>query len=404
MLRQRIAKLLFLLVPQLLLAFFMTVVPSLSPLLQEGFGITPTGIGFLTTSIFAGYGISSLVVGKIVDRMSFGQAFFLGHLIVGLFLWLGSFSVSYWQLFLFLLLGGFGDSLITTASAKAVICWFPEEGRATVSAIYKTGFPLGSAIAALFLPLVALRFSWAGAFRLIGTIFIVWGYLVIKIYQEKAENQSVVTFITEDKPQKSSLSSFSRWKVYLIGIAGMLFTVVQYCLATYLVVYLVEERAFSFLLAASLLSIFQFSGIGGRIVLGLSSDFLLKDRIFTLLIAALISSGGILLLILSGSTYLLYLSCVLLGFSAVGWVPLWLIIASEAVPSENSGWAAAMAMAIQSIGGLVGPPLFGFVVKMGQGFNSALVFLLITSFITAVSIGFLKGFTKKENSSIYSDK
>ena len=53
----------------------------------------------------------------------------------------------------------------------------------------------------------------------------------------------------------------------------MLFTVVQYCLVTYLVIYLVEERSFSFLLAASLLSIFQLSGIGGRIVLGLSSDF-----------------------------------------------------------------------------------------------------------------------------------
>jgi len=403
MLRQRIAKLLFLAIPQLLLAFFMTIVPSLSPLLQREFGITPTEIGFLTTSIFAGFGVSSLLAGKLVDRVSFDRAFFLGHLTLGLFLLLGSFSVSYWQLFLFLFLSGFGDSLITTASAKAVVCWFPEEGRATVSAIYKTGFPLGSAIAAISLPLVALRFSWATALRIIGVIFIIWGGVVIKIYQRNIETQPEVTFVAEEQSQRSSLSSFSKWKVYLVGIAGMLFTVVQYCLDTYLVIYLVEEWSFSFLLAASLLSIFQLSGIGGRIVLGLSSDFLIKDRIFTFLIAALISLGGILLLILSTSTYLLYLSCILLGFSAVGWVPLWLTIASEATPPESSGWATGIATAIQSIGGLAGPPLFGFIVKMRQSFDPALLFLLIMNFITIASIGFLKSLNKKEvSSSIYS--
>ena len=396
MLRQRIAKLLFLAIPQLLLAFFMTIVPSLSPLLQREFGITPTEIGFLTTSIFAGFGVSSLLAGKLVDRVSFDRAFFLGHLTLGLFLLLGSFSVSYWQLFLFLFLSGFGDSLITTASAKAVVCWFPEEGRATVSAIYKTGFPLGSAIAAISLPLVALRFSWATALRIIGVIFIIWGSVVIKIYQRNIETQPEVTFVAEEQSQRSSLSSFSKWKVYLVGIAGMLFTVVQYCLVTYLVIYLVEVRSFSFLLAASLLSIFQLSGIGGRIVLGLSSDFLIKDRIFTFLIAALISLGGILLLILSTSTYLLYLSCILLGFSAVGWVPLWLTIASEATPPESSGWATGIATAIQSIGGLAGPPLFGFIVKMRQSFDPALLFLLIMNFITIASIGFLKSLNKKE--------
>ena len=396
MLRQRIAKLLFLAIPQLLLAFFMTIVPSLSPLLQREFGITPTEIGFLTTSIFAGFGVSSLLAGKLVDRVSFDRAFFLGHLTLGLFLLLGSFSVSYWQLFLFLFLSGFGDSLITTASAKAVVCWFPEEGRATVSAIYKTGFPLGSAIAAISLPLVALRFSWATALRIIGVIFIIWGGVVIKIYQRNIETQPEVTFVAEKQSQRSSLSSFSKWKVYLVGIAGMLFTVVQYCLVTYLVIYLVEERSFSFLLAASLLSIFQLSGIGGRIVLGLSSDFLIKDRILTFLIAALISLGGILLLILSTSTYLLYLSCILLGFSAVGWVPLWLTIASEATPPESSGWATGIATAIQSIGGLAGPPLFGFIVKMRQSFDPALLFLLIMNFITIASIGFLKSLNKKE--------
>ena len=199
-----------------------------------------------------------------------------------------------------------------------MVCWFPEEGRATVSAIYKTGFPLGSAIAAISLPLVALRFSWATALRIIGAIFIIWGGVVIKIYQRNIETQPEVTFVAEEQSQRSSLSSFSKWKVYLVGIAGMLFTVVQYCLVTYLVIYLVEERSFSFLLAASLLSIFQLSGIGGRIVLGLSSDFLIKDRIFTFLIAALISLGGILLLILSTGTYLLYLSCILLGSSRMG--------------------------------------------------------------------------------------
>ncbi len=398
------AKLLFLTIPQLLLAFFMTVVPSLAPVLQKEFGITPTGIGFLTTAIFAGFGISSLVVGKIVDRVSVDKAFFLGHLTLGVFLLLSSFSVSYWQLFLFLFLSGLGDSLITAASAKAVVYWFPEEGRATVSAIYKTGFPLGSAIAAISLPLVALKFSWATALRLIGTIFIVWGCVVVKIYQAKREAQPTITFVAEDQSKRKSLSSFTKWKVYLIGIAGMLFTVVQYCLVTYLVIYLVEGRSFSFLLAASLLSIFQLSGIGGRIVLGLSSDFLIKDRILTLLIAALISLGGILLLILSTTTYLLYLSCILLGFSVVGWVPLWLTIASEATPAESSGWATGVAMAIQSIGGLIGPPLFGYIVKARQSFDPALVFLVITGFITVVNIEFLKGFSKKEVKIVYGGK
>ncbi len=114
------------------------------------------------------------------------------------------------------------------------------------------------------------------------------------------------------------------------------------------------------------------------------------------MIAALISLGAILLLTLFENTYLLYLSYILLRFSALGLVPLWLTIASEAVPSENSGWATAIAMALQFIGGLIGPPLFGFIIKMRQGFDSAFVFLLITNLITVISIRFLKRLSKEE--------
>jgi len=76
----------------------MTIVLTLFSILQQD----------LVSFIFIGSGVSHLVTGKIVDRMSLGKSFVLGNLSRGLYLMLASFSLEHEQLLLFLLLGGFG--------------------------------------------------------------------------------------------------------------------------------------------------------------------------------------------------------------------------------------------------------------------------------------------------------
>src|SRR4030095_10695631 len=99
------------------------------------------------------------------DRLGVRLALGLGQLLVGAMMALAGSSSSLAPLLTFLLLCGFGFSVLNLATGKAVVEWFPPRERGMAMGIKQTGLTLGGLVAALALPPIALAWSWRGALR-----------------------------------------------------------------------------------------------------------------------------------------------------------------------------------------------------------------------------------------------
>ncbi len=366
----------FMIGSQILLAFFMLIIPSLSSILKQDLELTSAGIGALTMALFAGFGLFAFFTGRLTDRFSFERSYLCGHLIAALCLVAAGFSRNFWQLFTLLFLCGLGDSLVSNASARAMVWWFPEKGRATASSIYKTGFPIGAAIAALVLPPIALAMGWQWVFRLVGVFLGVWGVIVYVLFSLRQDKEGHSTVTLKNTQRSRPPAASVRRRVYLVGCVGMLSILIQYCIMTYLVLYLTQEVGYALLFSASMLSLIQFAGTGARLAAGLVSDYLVGNRATTMLLSFLLCPLGILLLLNPTTITWVYAACLLLGVSIVGWVPLWLTMAAEAAPREYSGWSTGVAFSINAVGGLIGPPLFGMIADSAAGYPMAFLFLI----------------------------
>ena len=77
---------------------------------------------------------------------------------------------------------GVGEGMNWPGASKVVAEWFPAKERGVAVAIFDSGSSIGAAIAAVTVPLVALKFGWRSAFVLSGLLGGVWLVFWLKTY------------------------------------------------------------------------------------------------------------------------------------------------------------------------------------------------------------------------------
>jgi ACS family hexuronate transporter-like MFS transporter len=78
---------------------------------------------------------------------------------------------------------GMGEGFNWPGASKAVAEFFPAEERSTAVAIFDSGSSVGAAIAALTIPLIAIRFGWRSAFIFSGVLGPFWLVAWLNVYQ-----------------------------------------------------------------------------------------------------------------------------------------------------------------------------------------------------------------------------
>lgn len=77
---------------------------------------------------------------------------------------------------------GVGEGMNWPGASKVVAEWFPAKERSVAVAIFDSGSSVGAAIAAVAVPLVALKFGWRSAFVLSGFLGAIWLVLWLRTY------------------------------------------------------------------------------------------------------------------------------------------------------------------------------------------------------------------------------
>ncbi|MBI3060551.1 MAG: MFS transporter [Deltaproteobacteria bacterium] len=355
-------------------------IPALIPLIQEELGLTRTEVGLLSSILNGGVVVAAIAAGKAADH--FGERLIIayGAMASGLIVMGMNWTTSFATLSPVLLLLGLATATSTPAGSKAVAGWFDESERGTAMGLRQMGIPLGGAIAAMTLPSVALRYGWRLALAFAGLCAIGMGFAALRLYREPPYDLRSV-----GKPASGLKDLLQRRDIraalfYVFILGGS-----QWCYLTYMELYLSETLGYSVTLAATLLALGQFCGVGGRVFWGFLSDrFFGSRRKPTLLVVGFLA----VLMTLWTSLFspetphgLVWLVVALLGLTLLGWKLAGSRIAGLAIGLSNTG---------AFLGIVVLPPLFGFVVDETGSYRLAWMGLAAAVFAAVAALPWVK--------------
>lgn len=229
--------------------------------------------------------------------------------------------------------------------------------------IRQTGIPIGGALASSTLPFFFYKYGLPSVILVQAIVAISGGLLFILFYREERSTiQKIETasFLTKLKQIRRNDSLYP---IFLIGITMMS---LQMVLVSHLMSYLTNEVHTNLHHAGTLLSVVLLGGMIGRILLAWASDNIFKgNRVIPLQIAI-----GITILLLLCMCYvmsymtfwLLVILCFFLGFFAIGWFSLFIVLVSERSDPQFIGLTVSFALTLNQFAIVLAPALFGILV------------------------------------------
>ncbi len=321
-------------------------------------------IGLVTTSMSLGVMVSMVVMGILADRLGPKRLLTGASLVMaGLALLLVAASGFRMLLAMFFFLGA-SLAAVPMSGTKAVFTAFQGRARGTPMGIRQTGVPLGAALAALLLPLLAVRdglhavyIIFAGELLAVGWIFSAVMPSALPASRGGGEEEEAL-----DVPAKTSSAVKSLWRPSLVSV---LMVSGQYFLVTFTLEYLHSFRHFTLGQAGLALALAQVGGGSGRVLFGLLSDKTGANRPRTISLIAFLAAVMVVITVsLPVHTAFVWICLVwfFMGMGAIGWNALSLTWAAESVPAAQAGFAMGLVGTVVFLGAAVFPPLLGAVI------------------------------------------
>jgi len=190
------------------------VLSVLKPTLQQAYGWSETGYGWIAVSFQVAYGLGYVAFGRIVDR--FGAK-------VG-----GTIAVTFWTIahtahaFVTGIIGftlvripmGLGESGLFPCTLAATAEWFPLRERALAIGIFNAGSNVGAILAPFIVPIITILWGWQMAFILTGLLTFAWLAVWLIWYRRPREMRSLsaqeLAYIESDPQQAQRPVPWSR--------------------------------------------------------------------------------------------------------------------------------------------------------------------------------------------------
>ncbi|ATL69912.1 MFS transporter [Nocardia terpenica] len=344
--------------------FFVQGIGAIGIYLQNGLHLNSTQLGLLISAAQLVPILGLLAVGELLDRYSERAVVGIGTLVLAAALMLGGLADNYAALLLVLVIVGAGYSTAQPGGSKSVAQWFNPSQRGLAMGIRQAGLPLGGALAAAVLPQLATHYGWKSCFIVSGIVTLVGAAVFITLYRQPTDlvrNAPRPPARSARRAVGSRLGMIKDPSMVRIMISGMALVAVQYGILVFTVPYL-RSGGVGVGNAAAILFITQMAGVTGRILLATWSDRSTGGRYVPVLICMSGVSVGLGLLTVAPlhNTLVAGLLLAWIGFFGFGWYGPWVVYVAESAPSDKTGFALGLAMAVNEIIVVATPPGLGF--------------------------------------------
>jgi MFS family permease len=334
----------------LLLAFGMSFVSPLIPLVIRDVGGSPATIGQIASIYFLSFTLFTPFLGRLVDKVGSKKVIITGLALYGLCVLLMAFSPSPFYFYLIRILQGIGTACLFSPTESAINVLSSPEKRGSNMGLYGLVFAIGFALGPglgtyLFALHRTVPFIFGAASSLVGLLVMVMFYEDVPI------------------PIKSSRARLHEFlgviRIPLIG--GLCYAVVEVSIGSFLSLYL-DYLGFR---GAALGLAFTFFAIGGIVSpypAGKMADKIGKKPSLYLL--------GILLSLITFCYNLTpnYVAIVALTFGigiiAGGVYPIALSMIGDLIPPDRMGTANSTFSFLYGVGSIIGPVVTGWVVRI----------------------------------------
>jgi sugar phosphate permease len=340
----------------------------LLPLIGKELGLSYTQIGFLMSAQHIAGALSNLPGGMLVDAI--GKK---GYLMAASLFWVGfpyalmSLTHSMWMLVVCVMLVGIGNNLWHPAAIPTLAHSYPQR-KGLVLSFHGMGGNVGEAIAPLAAGALLAWFSW----REVVVINIVPGLVMAVLIVVMVGALNTTRAQDNDDVNGGGDKSWSM-RQYLVDLMSLIRnralmlicvsagfrTLTQTGLLVFLPVYLAYEQGYSPIAVGVCMTVLQIAGLIAGPIAGHLSDKIGRQKV--VLSSMLLTGVTIIGMVFAGQSFLFILFVALVGFFLYAMRPVMQAWAVENTPKRLAGTGVGLQFTILSIGGSIGPALFGLI-------------------------------------------
>jgi MFS transporter, ACS family, glucarate transporter len=403
-----------------------TISIAASPL-QSDLGISAITMGYIFSAFSWAYALGQIPGGWILDKFGTKKVLFWS-----LFLWstftllqgfVGFFNASTAIVMLFILrfIVGLTEAPSFPGNSQVAASWFPDNERATASAIFSASAFLAIIIFNPFMSWITQSFGWEYVFIIMGALGIMIALVWLKVIHNPKNhphvNQAELNYIEQgggilemmEKGANKEASGINWSHIKQLLKSRMLVGVYigQYCISTltyffmtWFPVYLIQERGMSILEAGFVATLPGLSGFLGGILGGVYSDYLLrkgKSLTFarkTPIIIGMILSASMIICNYTDAEWLV-VGIMALAFFGKGFGQLGWAVMADCSPKEIGGISGGLFNTFGNISGITTPIIIGYIIAATGSYNGALVFVGINAIVAMISYLFIVGEIKR---------
>ncbi|HKN64444.1 MAG TPA: MFS transporter [Gaiellaceae bacterium] len=329
--------------------------PALGPALKSHYGLTLGQTGVVLAGIGIGMLFTLLPWGLVADRVDERWVIAIGLAGAAALLAVASATHGFGTVTGALVGAGALGASVNAASGRAIMAWFPASELGMALGIRQTAIPIGAAIGAGLLPILAsaggtrLAFLFLGAACLTGAVV-------------------AAVFVRTGAPGEQELGDVSRPirdpRMWLLGSATGLYLVAQVGIISFVVLFLHEHRNVSPHAAALVLVAIYVLAVAARVGSGVISDRL-GNRLAplrTIGVALAISTAGV-AAATDAPLALLIPLFVVAGTLSMAWNGLAYAAAAEAAGSARTGAALGFQQTLLGVMVAGAPPVIAAVAE-----------------------------------------
>lgn len=404
-----------------------TNIGAVLPFIIDEFHINNFEAGAIASMFFLGYSLSQIPAGFFIAKKGIRGLVALSVLGFSAFTWLMGTAGSVLGLKCIRLGLGLTEGPCPVGLTSTINNWFPAKEKATATGVFIAATMFAPIIVPPLAVWIAVTWGWRWvffSFAIPGLIAAALWYLLVRTRPSESRfvSEAEQEFINADKAKSSTtrqniviaprfalLDKLIRVRALapvatvkglftsrnILGdcLAYFMMVSVLYGLLTWIPLYLVKEKGFTFISMGLVASMPCIGGFAGAITGGFISDKLLGRRRKPTMIFTAVTTVVMMLIMLNipGDTFAVCTGLFFVGFCLnIGW-PAFTAYGMAVADSKTYPIAASIINSGGNLGGFVSPMAAGFLLDYTGGFNAVFIYFGICA-----AIGLLIIFTLDE--------
>ncbi|WP_248896968.1 MFS transporter [Haloplanus halobius] len=329
---------------------------------RTDFGLSRTLVGVTITVTMLGYTLLLFAMGAAVDGYGERSVMIGGLLALGVGAVGVAVAPSYPALLVALLLIGGAYATAMPATNRAILAVAPAGRRNFAMSVKQVGVTVGSGVGALLITMAAAtRFGWRGGFWVVAAVAVAVTAAFAYGYRLSGGTGSV------SLPDVRGLAARPDYRA--LTAAGFFFGAAIFTTTGYVVLYLTESMRTAAGLAGAVLALVQLTGSVGRLGGGALADRLpvggARASALVLLGQSVLGACCLVVVTLVESPVAAAVGFGVLGLFLFGIPATYYACMTSLVPADRVGEATAGGQLTINAGGLLAPPVFGYLVDTG---------------------------------------